>query len=43
MNSFPLICALFIPNHIGTILGFFSTIAGYMVIYVMPIFVHLKH
>lgn len=42
MNSFPLICALFITN-IGTILGFFSTIAGYMVIYVMPIFVHLKH
>ena len=42
INTFPLICALFIP-HIATLLGIFSTVAGYLIIYVLPVFVYLKH
>ena len=42
INSFPLICALFIP-HIATLLSIFSTVAGYLIIYVLPVFVYLKH
>ena len=42
INLFPLICALYIP-HIGTLLGVVGTISGYLVIYVLPVFVYLKH
>ena len=42
INLFPLICALYIP-HIGTLLGVVGTISGYLVIYVLPVFVFLKH
>ena len=40
--AFPLICSLYIP-HIATLLGIVGTIAGYLIIYVLPIFVYLKH
>ena len=42
INLFPLICSLYIP-HIATLLGIVGTIAGYLIIYVLPIFVFLKH
>ena len=42
LNIFPLICALYVPN-IGTLLSVVSTISGYLVIYILPVFVHLKH
>ena len=42
INLFPFICALYIP-HIGTLLGVVGTISGYLVIYVLPVFVYLKH
>ena len=42
INLFPLICALYIPN-IGTLLSVVGTISGYLVIYVLPVFVYLKH
>lgn len=42
MNLFPLICSLYIP-HIATLLGIVGTISGYLIIYVLPIFVYMKH
>ena len=42
INVFPLICALYIP-HIGTLLAGVSTVSGYLIIYILPVFVHLKH
>ena len=42
INIFPLICALYIPK-IGTLLAGVSTLSGYLIIYVLPIFVYLKH
>jgi len=42
INLFPLICALYIPN-IGTLLAVVGTVSGYLVIYVLPVFVYLKH
>ena len=42
INLFPLICALYIP-HIGTLLAGISTLSGYLIIYILPVFVHLKH
>lgn len=42
INIFPLICALYIP-HIGTLLASVATVSGYLVIYILPVFVHLKH
>lgn len=42
INVFPFCCALWIP-HIGTLLGGVATISGYLIIYILPVFVHLKH
>ena len=42
INIFPLICALYIP-HIGTLLAGVSTVSGYLIIYILPVFVYLKH
>ena len=42
INLFPLICALYIP-HIGILLSVVGTISGYLIIYVLPVFVYLKH
>ena len=42
INLFPLICALYIP-HIGTLLAGISTVSGYLIIYILPVFVYLKH
>jgi len=42
INFFPLVCSLYIP-HIATLLGIVGTIAGYLIIYVLPVFVYLKH
>ena len=42
INLFPLICALYIPN-IATLLGVVGTISGYLIIYVLPVMVYLKH
>ena len=42
INLFPLICALWIP-HISTLLGIAGTVSGYLIIYVLPVFVYLKH
>ena len=42
INIFPLICALYIP-HIGVLLASVATVSGYLVIYILPVFVHLKH
>ena len=39
---FPLICALYIPK-IGTLLAGVSTVSGYLIIYMLPVFVYLKH
>ena len=42
INAFPLICALYIPQ-IGTLLSVVGTISGYLIIYVLPVMVYLKH
>ena len=42
INLFPLICAWYIP-HIATLLSIIGTVAGYLSIYVLPVFVYLKH
>lgn len=42
INVFPFCCALWIP-HIGTLLASVSTLSGYLIIYVLPVFVYLKH
>lgn len=42
INFFPFICALYIP-HIGTLLAGVSTISGFLIIYIFPVFVYLKH
>ena len=42
INVFPLCCAFWIP-HIGTLLGVFATLSGYLIIYIMPVFTHLKY
>mmetsp|Transcript_21636 Transcript_21636/g.28977 ORF Transcript_21636/g.28977 Transcript_21636/m.28977 type:complete len:139 (+) Transcript_21636:1364-1780(+) len=42
INLFPLICALYIPK-ISVLLSIVGTVAGYLIIYVLPIFVYMKH
>ena len=42
INFFPFLCSIYIP-HIGTLLAGVSTISGYLVIYILPVFVYLKH
>lgn len=42
INVFPFCCAIWIP-HIGTLLAGVSTLSGYLIIYILPVFVHLKH
>ena len=42
INVFPFCCAIWIPN-IGTLLASVSTLSGYLVIYILPVFVYLKH
>jgi hypothetical protein len=42
INVFPFICAIWIPN-IGTLLGTVSAISGFLIIYVLPVTVYLKH
>lgn len=42
INVFPFCCAIWIPN-IGTLLASVSTLSGYLIIYVLPVFVYLKH
>ena len=42
INLFPLICALYIPK-IGQLLSVVGTISGYLIIYVVPVLVYLKH
>lgn len=42
INVFPFCCALWIP-HIGTLLASVSTLSGYLIIYILPVFVYLKH
>ena len=38
----PLLFALFYPN-IGTVLGYVGALAGFAIIYVFPVLVHLKY
>lgn len=38
----PLMFALFYPN-IGTVLGYVGALAGFMIIYIFPVLVYLKH
>jgi Mn2+/Fe2+ NRAMP family transporter len=37
----PLLCALFYPN-IGTVLSYVGALAGFVVIYCLPVLVYLK-
>ena len=38
----PLLFALFYPK-IGTVLGYVGALSGFMIIYVLPVLVYLKH
>lgn len=37
-----LLFALFYPN-VGTVLSYFGAASGFLIIYCLPVFVHLKH
>jgi hypothetical protein len=39
--TIPLLFTLFYPN-IGTILGYVGAITGYLIMYILPVMVHLK-
>lgn len=39
--TIPLLFTLFYPQ-IGTILGYFGAITGYLIMYILPVMVHLK-
>ena len=42
ISFFPLMFALFYPN-IGTVLSYAGAVSGFFIIYVLPVFVHLKN
>merc|ERR1739841_330559 len=41
MITTPLLFALFYPN-VGTVLAYVSALSGFLIIFVFPVFVHLK-
>ena len=41
LNSSGFLCALFYPN-VGSVLAYFGAISGFLIIYTIPVVVHLK-